>query len=260
MKAALVQARIGSSRLPGKVLADVQGQPMIERVLRRVQAVQRLDRVILVTTRDLADDPLVQRLGQLGGIDLFRGSTEDVLDRYTQAALFYGVKVIVRITGDCPLVDPALIDQALSIYLKGDFDFVSTAYPTPSFPDGLDVEVFPSDILQEAWRYARLRSEREHVTPYIWKNPQRFRLKSIVHPQDLSALRWTVDEEKDLQFVREVYRLLENRGLNIFGMNDVLDLLKSHPELVEINAGIRRNEGYEKSLKMDRRVLEGNPT
>ncbi len=255
MRAALVQARMGSTRLPGKVLADVAGQPMIERVLKRVQSVRGLDRVVLVTTQDSTDNLLVERVAQLRGIDIFRGSTEDVLDRYHQAALFYRVKVIVRITGDCPLVDPALIDHALSVFLKGNFDFVSTAYPVPSFPDGLDVEIFPSDVLEEAWRQARLPSEREHVTPYIWKSPQRFRLKSLVHSQNLSALRWTVDEEADLQFVRQVVHLLEKKGLQMFGMNDVLDLLKSHPELSEINRGIRRNEGYEKSLKIYREIL-----
>lgn len=255
MKAAIIQARMGSTRLPGKVLADIAGKPMIQRVFERVKAAKLLDKVILATTREESDLPLVT-LGKNLDVEVFQGSLNDVLDRYFQAARFFGVKIVVRITGDCPLVDPVLIDRAIAAYLEGDFDYVSTAYPVPTFPDGVDVEVFSFQVLEGAWRKATLKSEREHVTPYIWKNPHIFRLKSVVNPEDLSALRWTVDEERDLKFVREVYRRLEDGKTKIFGMDQVLGLLKRHPEISMINQGIRRNEGYEKSLEGDRRGLE----
>ena len=253
MKAAIIQARMGSTRLPGKVLADIAGKPMVQRVIERVKAATLLDKVILATTVEERDTP-VATLAETLGIDAFRGSVDDVLDRYYQAAKSFGVEVVVRVTADCPLMDPSIIDRAVTTFLEGDCDYVSTAYPVPTFPDGLDVEVFSIWALEKAWKEASLRSEREHVAPYIWENPHIFRLRNIANPEDLSAMRWTVDEERDLQFVREVYRHLDDGTGRIFGMNEVLSLLERHPELLEINQGIQRNEGYQKSLGEDRQA------
>lgn len=250
MNGAFIQARMGSSRLPGKVLADISGKPMVQRVLERVRAADRVERVILLTTQEASDDP-VAHLGKRLGFLVYRGSTADVLDRYHQAACQFKADPIVRVTADCPLVDPALIDQALGLYQKGGYDFVSTAYPTASFPDGMDVEVFSREALAKAWGEASLASEREHVTPYLWKNPQLFRIKNIRHSPDLSSYRWTVDEKPDLAFVREIYRHFEKRS-NRFGMDEILHWVKQHPELQRLNDGIPRNEGYEKSLQQDR--------
>ena len=253
MIAAIIQARISSARLPGKVLMDIAGKPMVQHVIERVRAATLLDKVILATTMEETDAPLATLAGILE-IEVFRGSLDDVLDRYYQAAQFFRVEAVVRVTADCPLIDPSIIDRAVKIFLEGDYDYVSTAYPFPTFPDGLDVEVFSIWALEKAWREASLRSEREHVTPYIWKNPHIFRLRSIVNPEDLSSMRWTVDEEKDLQFVREVYRHLEDGTGRIFGMDEVLKLLKQCPEVLQINQGMERNEGYQKSLREDRQV------
>ncbi len=253
MKTAIIQARRGSTRLPGKVLADIAGEPMVQRVIERVKAATLLDKVILATTVEERDTPLATLAGSLD-VEVFRGSVDDVLDRYYQAAKSFGVEVVVRVTADCPLMDPSIIDRAVTTFLEGDCDYASTAYPVPTFPDGLDVEVFSIWTLEKAWKGTSLPSEREHVTPYIWKNPHIFRLKNIVNPEDLSAMRWTVDEERDLQFVREVYCHLDDGTGRIFGMNEVLSLLERHPELLEINQGIQRNEGYQKSRREDRQA------
>ena len=253
MKAAIVQARTGSTRLPAKVLVDIVGKPMVQRVIERVKAATLLDKVILATTVEERDTQLANLARSLG-TEVFRGSVDDVLDRYYQAANLFGADVVVRVTADCPLMDPSIIDRAVSTFLEGDCDYVSTAYPVSTFPDGLDTEVFSFEALEKAWEDASLKSEREHVTPYIWKNPQIFRLKRVVNSEDLSAMRWTVDEERDLEFIREVYRHLDDGTGRIFGMNEVLSLLERHPELLEINQGIQRNEGYQKSRREDRQA------
>ena len=244
---------MGSSRLPGKSLSDIAGKPMVQRVMERVSAASLLEKVVLATTVLDEDAPLCSLARHLD-VACYRGDADDVLDRYYQAAQQFGSRVIVRITADCPLIDPDIIDRAISAFLPSGYDYVSTSYPTSTFPDGEDVEVFSFGALEQAWREASLLSEREHVTPYIWKNPQLFKLGSVPNTEDLSALRWTVDEERDLAFVREVYRHLDKEGM--FGMADILALLQAHPELAGINQGINRNEGYEKSLRTDRQVRQ----
>lgn len=253
MKAAIIQARMGSTRLPEKVLADILGKPMVQRVIERVKAAMLLDRVILATTVEEQDTPLVN-LSESLDVEVFRGSVDDVLDRYYQAARFFEVDVVVRVTADCPLIDPGIIDRAIQVFLEGEYDHVSTAYPVSTFPDGLDVWIFSMEALGKAWEEATLRSEREHVTPYIWENPHIFRLKTVTNTEDLSELRWTVDEENDLQFVREVYSHLDDGTERIFGMQEILHLLERYPEIRKINQGIKRDEGYQQSLRKDKKV------
>jgi len=247
---AIIQARMGSSRLPGKILEDIAGKPMLERVIDRVCAAQAVNRIVLATTTEESDDA-VAALGKKSGIEVFRGGVEDVLDRFYQAAEKFEAKTIVRVTADCPLMDPAVIDRAVELFTQGPYDYVSTADPKPTFPDGQDVWVVSFKTLETAWKEAQLSSEREHVMPYIYNHPEKFRIGMVKSPQDLSHLRWTVDERKDLEFVRQVYGYLGN---GIFGINDVLRLLEQHPELSRINAGIVRNEGYQKSLQKDKTV------
>ena len=155
--------------------------------------------------------------------------------------------MIVRITPDCPLIDPDVADDVVKCYVDGDYDYVSNASP-PTFPDGLDIEVFSFEALERAWREAKWRSEREHVTAYMRKHPELFRFGNITYGEDLSSMRWTVDELQDLEFVRAVYDHLKSMSS---GMADVLDVLKRHPEVMEINAGIGRNEGYQESVRED---------
>jgi spore coat polysaccharide biosynthesis protein SpsF (cytidylyltransferase family) len=218
-------------------------------VVNRIRRAKKIPLVAVATSTHASDDPIA-RFCKEEGIPCFRGSEEDVLDRFYQAAKYFQADIIVRLTADCPLHDPSVIDRVVEALLEGDADFVSGGMKT-TYPDGLDVAAFRMDVLERTWRDAELKSDREHVTPYIHHHPELFRLKTIRHTTDLSHLRWTVDEPRDLEFVRAVYAYL---GDIPFGMKDVLDLLKRHPELKKINTGIERNEGYKKSLHADELV------
>lgn len=251
MITAIVQARMGSTRLPGKVLIDIQGKPLLEHVMDRVGMTRLIDRIVIATTVNEKDKAVIEFAKNLS-IPYYVGSEDDVLDRFYQAARKFGANIIVRITPDCPMIDPHVIDEVIERYLKGDYDYVANTLKR-TYPDGLDVEVFSYKALEKAWKEARWFSEREHVTPYIWKNPDKFRLSTVESEVNLSHLRWTVDEESDLQFVREVYRHIYKEG-DIFYMEDVLNLLAKHPELKQINQGIATNEGYAKSLREDKIV------
>ncbi len=246
---AIVQARMASSRLPGKVLADVSGRPMLDHVIRRARWARLLNVVSVATSRGSADDA-VARFCSDSGVSCFRGSEADVLDRYYRAALELDADIVVRLTGDCPLLDPAVIDKVIRCFHEGDHDYVSNTLE-PSYPDGLDTEVFRRQALERAWREAQLASEREHVTPYIWNHPELFRLANVRHDRDLAGLRWTVDEPEDLQFVRRIY---EHFGAERpFGVAEILALLAEHPELGRVNVRFRRNEGYQASVEGDKR-------
>ena len=244
---AVLQARMGSTRFPGKAMADLLGKPLLTRVVERACAIQGIKSVVVATTSAEHDHPLLE-LAQRCGVHAFAGSEEDVLDRYYRAARAFDAEVIVRLTGDCPLLDPDVSQRVLMRFQQGDVDYASNTVP-PTFPDGLDTEVFSLATLERAWREASLTSEREHVTPYIWKNPDKFRLANVTNPVDLSALRWTVDEPQDLQFVCSIYDCLGARP--VFGMADVLALLAKHPSLEDINSSFERNQGYQKSLWED---------
>jgi spore coat polysaccharide biosynthesis protein SpsF (cytidylyltransferase family) len=248
---AIIQARMGSTRLPGKVMADVAGKPLLRHVIDRVGAIQGVDQVILATPSSEYERPLIQ-LAKDCAIEIFAGSEDDVLDRYYQAALTYSADAIVRITADCPFLDPVVSSLVVKRFVQGAYDYVSNIHP-PSFPDGLDTEVFSVVALERAWREGVLASEREHVTPYIWKNPGKFRVFNVAHDRDLSSLRWTVDEPADLEFVRAVYSYLSKKT-SVFGMQEVLSLLLDHQELQRINHDIPSNLGYRKSLREDRMV------
>lgn len=243
---AIIQARMGSTRLPNKVLADIAGQPMLYYVVTRTQQANTLDLVVVATSDKPADDS-VARFCKINDIPCFRGNEDDVLDRYYQAAQSFQADVVVRITADCPLIDPDVIDEVVRVYLDGDYDYVSNVLP-PTYPDGVDVEVFSFVALADAWHKARWQSEREHVTAYIHNHAELFQIGNLTYKNDLSNLRWTVDELQDLEFVRAVYNYF---GDTLFRMSDVLTLLKDKPKLMTINMGIQRDEGYEKSLRED---------
>lgn len=246
---AILQARVSSSRLPNKVLAPILGEPMLARQIERLHRTETLDRLVVATSDHVSDDPLADLCARLG-VSCHRGSLDDVLARFAGAYAAYGPAAhVVRLTGDCPLADPAVIDHVVRRHLVGGADYTTNAVQ-PTWPDGLDVEIMRADILQRAYAEARLPSEREHVTPYIHKHPDLFRIEHVKGDRDLSSLRWTVDEPADLAFVTEVYFELYLRNPN-FATNDVLALLDSHPELAQINGNFLRNEGYAKSLAAD---------
>ncbi len=246
----VLQARLGSTRLPAKVIADVCGKPLLARVVERARAIPGVDDVILATT-NLPDDRKLVALAKEWGLAAFAGSPEDVLDRYYQTAREFPADVLVRVTADCPLLDPEVSGRVVARFRQGDVEYVSNAHP-PTFPDGLDTEVFSFATLERAWKEAGLKSEREHVTPYIWKHPDRFRVANVTNEIDLSAHRWTVDEPADLTLVRRIYERLGSDGGGPFGMDTVVALLEREPGLREVNAGIPRDEGYAKSLRVDR--------
>jgi spore coat polysaccharide biosynthesis protein SpsF len=245
---AIVQARMGSRRLPGKSLLPLAGKPVVLRVVERVAAATTVDEAVVATSTDPADDPIAHTVEQ-AGIRIVRGSETDVLDRFRQAAEMSRADAVVRITADCPLHDPRVIDRVVGAFQAAGPDYASNVHP-PTYPDGLDTEVFTRSALDTAAREARLPSEREHVTPFLWKQPQRFRLLNVTHDADLNAHRWVLDDERDLRFLQAVYDALAPQG-KLFGMEEVLRLLQERPELLEINRDAPRNEGYAKSLQAD---------
>jgi spore coat polysaccharide biosynthesis protein SpsF len=245
---AVLQARMSSTRLPGKVLLRTCGQPLLAHQVERVRRCRTID-TLVVATSDSPDDAPIAALCEQLGVPVFRGNLHDVLDRMVRAARPHAPDWFVRLTGDCPLADPAVIDQVVRACRDPGVDYASNALH-PSFPDGLDAECMRFAVLEEAWREARKPSEREHVTPFIHTQPQRYTLREVHHTPDLSALRWTVDDPADFVFVSQVYEHL-HAGKPDFGMEDVLQLLRAHPELGAINSGTQRNEGYLRSLQKE---------
>ena len=228
---AIIQARVGSTRLPGKVLLDIGGESMLARVVRRTRRAKELTAVVVATSTLPADEPIVAECARLE-VPVFRGSEADVLDRYYRAALAFEADAVVRITSDCPLVDPAVIDQVVSAFLAKRPDYASNTLQR-SFPRGLDVEVMSSEALATAWREALAPEERVHVTPFLYRHPVRFGLLNVPAPADFSAMRWTVDTAEDLEFVRDLDRELEGR--DDLGWQEVAAFVGRSPHLAEVN-------------------------
>jgi spore coat polysaccharide biosynthesis protein SpsF len=236
---AILQARMSSTRLPGKVLKLILGRPMLSLQVERVLHSRRVDQLIVATSTEKIDDGIVHMCSEMK-VACYRGSLNDVLDRFYQAALQYKPKHVVRLTGDCPLIDPEIIDEVIGFHLDGSFDYATNSIEPFTFPDGLDVEIFKSSVLQFAWNEASLPLHREHVTPFIRSNPERFKIGRYENQTNLSHLRWTVDEHKDFEFVSRVYEALYSRK-NVFTTQDILGLLKRDPSLVKINSDILFN-------------------
>ncbi len=249
----IIQARMGSSRLPGKVLMPVLDEPILGHIVSRLSTVGRVDTIVVATSDQDIDDPIAEHCSAKG-ISCFRGSENDVLDRFYQAATAVGADTVIRITGDCPLVDPALVSRLIDYYATNGFDYCGIATGAGvakgdfqgRFPDGLDAEIFKMEVLQAAWHEARGQLFREHVTPFIWKQPERFNLGTLKSPdRDYSNLRWTVDNREDYEVIRWVYEELYPVKPN-FNMQDVLSLFERHPEKIEDNRQFIGQEGYEK--------------
>ena len=246
---AIVQARMSSSRLPGKVLLPLAGKPVLAHVIERLQSCNSLDGLVLATSIK-SEDGAIQQWCSANRVDCFRGSLNDVLDRYYQAATHYKADAIVRITADCPLIDPMIVDEVVEGFLAGNFDAYSLA---GEFPDGLDCQVFSYSAIERAWSEAKLPSEREHVGPYIEKtHPELFNIGSLEKFSGLSHHRWTLDEARDYEFLQAVFARLCKEG-SLFRTSEILALLEREPDLLQINSGIIRNEGYLKSLHAEQR-------
>lgn len=245
---AIIQARLGSTRLPGKVMLDLEGKTVLERVIERVKASRLINDVVVATTIEKKDLKIVG-LCAANGISVYCGSEDDVLDRYYQAARLVGADRIVRITSDCPLIDPIIIDEVISSHLREKADYTSNGLKE-TFPDGLDTEVFSFKALKTAWKNAKLKSEREHVTPYIRNNMNIFKLTNFEYKEDLSKKRWTLDNPEDYEFIKNIYANIYFKN-HLFGMKEILEFLQNNPEIEKINQNIMRNEGYLRSLKHD---------
>jgi spore coat polysaccharide biosynthesis protein SpsF len=234
----IIQAHMGSSRLPGKVLKDLAGKPMLERVVRRVQRFSKMDEVVVAASNLVVDDPIEEKC-LAWSVPVFRGDDEDVLSRFLGAAHAFGADTCVRITSDCPLIDPEVGDDVIDRFLAAApaVDYASNKIPQ-SYPRGLDTEVFTLEALERADRQARHNYERTHVTIHMYEHPEQFKLLSVVDSVDRSAWRWTVDTDEDLEFVRQVYARLGGDGL--FGWKAILELLEAHPELRAINSHVRQ--------------------
>lgn len=242
----IIQARVSSTRLPKKVLLPLGGKTVLENVVERVRKAKYIGEVIVATSNGKDDDKIVQ-LCEKKGIKYFRGSLDDVLDRYYQTAKRFQAENICRITADCPLIDPEVVDRVAKEYLEGEYDFISNTHPVATFPDGFDVEIFSFKTLEKAWREAVLLSEREHVTSYIWNNPDKFKICNIKNNIDLSDYRLTIDEDEDYKLLKKIFKEVSN--LTIL---NIIKFLDERQDIKKINADITRDEGYYKSLEKDR--------
>ena len=228
---AIIQARTGSTRLPGKVLKDIDGETMLSRVVRRVRRANLLNDVVVATTVEPSDDAILAECRRLD-VSVFRGDTQDVLGRYYEAAETHQAQFVVRITSDCPLIDPGVIDHVIHAFLSELPDYASNTL-IRTYPRGLDTEVMTTSVLGKAYDEAVKPYQRVHVTPYIYENPCLFKLLSVKAETNHSQHRWTVDTQEDLDFVRAIYARLGNS--EIFSWRDVLALLAHDPELAELN-------------------------
>lgn len=268
---ALIQARMKASRLPGKVLLDIGGKPMLARVVDRSHRSQFVDQVVVATSTEEADDPIESYCSEQG-FDCYRGSLHDVLDRCYQAAKSQSADIVVRITADCPVIDPLVIDQTLVAFFgqgpqtikesesteprltpttESPWDFAANRLPPPwkrTFPIGLDTEVCTFKALETAWREADQPHQREHVMPFLYENDQRFRILLVNHDPDYGSLRWTVDTAQDLALLRKIYNRFGGR--DDFSWLEVLEVFKREPGLAEINEDVLHKH-YQDVEKVD---------
>lgn len=236
---AIIQVRMGSTRLPGKVLKKLNGISVLECLCDQLNYSRLLNDKIIATTSNSEDDVIVN-FCESKGIKCFRGSVNDVLDRYHKCAKKFSINTIIRITSDCPLMDPQVVDDVIDFYLKNSYDYVNNFYKR-TYPYGNDVEIFSLKVLEKVWEKATKPSEREHVTPYIYNNPDEFSLGWIENKENLSEFHWTVDRKEDLIFVQKIFKKISKRPIL---MKDIIDVIKDDPSLLEINKNTNPNEGY----------------
>jgi spore coat polysaccharide biosynthesis protein SpsF len=250
---AIIQARLGSSRLPAKVLLNLKGKSVIRHVAERTMASNLINKTYVATTI-LDDDLKIVEECSKNGINVFCGSENDVLDRYYQLSKLLKPKHIVRITADCPLIDPGVIDFVIKEHIKEDADYTSNTLEIP-YPDGQDVEVFKFQALEKAYRDANLLSEREHVTPYIKFDEKNFKINKILSTEKKSNYRWTLDEKEDFDLIKIIFDELYDDN-HFFSMDDIIKFLEKNKKLLSINSMYLREEGYRKSIENDKIIGE----
>jgi len=239
---AIIQARCGSTRFPNKVFANLCNKPLIWHVVNRLKYSRSINKIVLATTVNPLDDKLCN-WAIANGVSFFRGSENDVLNRYYEAAKEFNADIIIRITADDPFKDPIIIDRAVCKLQEEKADFVCNNYP-PTYPEGLDVEVFTFRALEIEEQNSKDNFEREHVTQYIYHHSCDFKICNVSHSKDLSSLRWTIDTEKDFEMAQQVYLSLYKDENAIFYMEDILQLIEKHPEIAQINSDVPRSEMY----------------
>ncbi len=248
MIVAIIQARMGSTRLPGKVLKKVLGKPMLMYMIERLRFSNQIENVVIATSTSEKDDEIADFCIN-NDISYYRGNESDVLDRVYKTAKKFNADPVLRLTGDCPLIDPEIVDNLILQFTEsGKYDYMNTG---SSYAEGLDVEILDFSVLEEAWRNAKLKTEREHVTPYIWSNPEKFKVKTIEYKNDLSKYRFTIDEVKDFMVVKEIFKALYNKN-SIFHIDEIIEFLDSHPDIFQINQDVIRNEGLLQSVEEEK--------
>lgn len=256
---AIIQARMKSTRLPNKVMHLIDDKPLLFYVIRQTLASSLIDDIIIATSTSSSDDVIANYCNN-NNINYFRGSENNVLDRYYQCAKKHHCDPIVRITADCPLIDPSTIDSVIKKFRDNNYDYISTTIEfkngkwkdsSCNFPPGIAVEVSTFSALEQAWNDAKKPSEIEHVFPYIQFNPDKFKLANFVNSSDLSHIRCTVDHPEDLTFIREIYRRIPKEK-SFVTLGDIENIIKNNPELININNSYSFNEGIQKSYKEDK--------
>lgn len=238
-KVCIIQARMGSTRLPGKILKEIDGKPLLEYQIERLKKCKLIDELIIATTTN-EEDNQIEGFCLKNNIQSYRGSEQDVLARYYGAAREFNADIIIRITSDCPIIDPDVVDEVIENYENSHFDYVSNTLER-TYPRGMDTEVFSFKVLEKAFNNAKEQYEREHVTPYFYNNPSKFKLGNVFYTSDESYHRWTVDTEEDYALIRNIIREL-NSPQNVFTLKDILSLLRDYPEWVKINAHIEQKK------------------
>src|SRR3989338_9128358 len=242
----IIQARMSSTRLPGKVLKEINGKPLLQYEIERLRLAKKIDKIVVATSVAAESDQIAEFCGRIG-VPCFRGSEEDVLSRYSECAKEYpDYDVIIRVTGDCPLIDPRVVDEVVNLFEEGGYDYASNVLEG-TFPDGMDVEVLKRDALKTSQQEAKMQSEREHVTLYV-RGQEKFKKGNLRAPRDYSAFRLTVDNPEDFAVAKFLIESLPPTMSYL----DCVELLEAHPEIKKLNMNIKRNEGLAKSLKEDR--------
>jgi len=249
---AIIQTRMSSTRLPGKALLDLDGRSVLSRMVERIKRASSLNRVVVATTVDPSDDP-VEAACLAEKIDVLRGSLPDVLDRYYQAAVKYHADIVVRLTGDCPLIDPFLIDDVVAALIEQEVDFACNRLPPPfsrTYPIGLDVEACTFSALQRAWKEATEKKDREHVLPYLYEKEGRFKVLQLDYKEDLGYMRWTLDTPEDYALLQEVIKRLDGR--NDYSWLEVLQLFRQDSSLASINSSVKHKTMFDVETRKEK--------
>ena len=248
----IIQARMGSSRLPGKVMLKLDKKnPILYYVLKQLQSSKLLEKLVVATTI-LDEDDVIEDYGKNLDVDVFRGNVNNVLDRYFNCTKKFSFSTIVRITSDNPLIDPTIVDNMIKQFTSNSYDYLTNAH-VRTFPYGTEVEIFSFKALEKAWKNAKKLSEREHVTPYFYNNPDQFKIFNVENSTNISNLRWTIDRKNDLTLVKSIIYKIKKRPIL---MTDIIRLFSIEPKLFEINKNQLQNKGYQKSLNEDAEYLK----